>query len=94
MRIVVLDGSGWTMPYDVLQALHGVVDLPAVREWNIDVLVDALVHMSPTTIRVTGNLDAGVRTKIEALANALRDARLWRSNHRYDAVEVVIEIVP
>jgi RNAse (barnase) inhibitor barstar len=98
MRIVELDAGSWTTPRDVLRALHDAVGTPDMQDWNIDILIDAIVgdaHL-PTTIRISGiaKADATIKAKVNALASTLRDVRRWRRNHRYDDVGVVIELVP
>ena len=97
MRIIELDAGSWTTPRDVLRALHDAIGIPDMQDWNIDILIDAIVGDAhpPYTIRISGiaNADADVKAKVKALASTLRDVRRWRRNHRYDDIGVAIEIV-
>jgi RNAse (barnase) inhibitor barstar len=97
MRIVELDAGSWTTPRDVLRALHEAIGTPDMQDWNIDILIDAIVGNAhpPYTIRISGiaKADANIKANVKALASTLRDVRRWRRNHRYDDVGVAIEIV-
>ena len=98
MRIIELDAAGCTTSRDVLRALHDAIGIPDMQDWNIDVLIDAIVGDAhpPCTIRIKGvaKTDATVKANVKALASTLRDVGRWRRNHRYGAVDVAIEIVP
>jgi hypothetical protein len=50
----------------------------------------------PYTIRIAGSakVPSEVRTVIDALAQNIKDARRWRANHRYDDVDVAVDVVP
>jgi hypothetical protein len=43
MRIIELDAGSWTTPRDVLRALHDAIGIPDMQDWNIDILIDAIV---------------------------------------------------
>ena len=98
MRIIELDAGSWTTPRDVLHALHDAIGTPDMQDWNIDILIDAIVGdaHAPTTIRISGiaKIDDAIKANVKALASTLRDVRRWRRNHRYDDVGVAIEFVP
>ena len=98
MRIIELDAGGWKSPRDVLRALHEAIGTPDIPDWNVDLLIDAIVGDShpPCTIRIGGlaNTDDAVKANVKALASTLRDVRRWRRNHRYDEVAITIEIAP
>jgi len=97
MRIIELDAGSWTTPRDVLRALHDAIGIPDMQDWNIDILIDAIVGDAhePTTIHISGiaKADAAIEAKVKALASTLRDVRRWRRNHCYDDFGVAIEIV-
>ena len=98
MRIIELDAGSWTTPRDVLRALHDAIGTPDMQDWNIDILIDAIVGeaTTPTTIRIRGiaKVGADIKANVKALASTLRDVRRWRRNHRYDDIGVSIEIAP
>ena len=98
MQVIELDASGWTTSRDVLRALHEAIGIPDMQDWNIDVLIDAIVGdaHAPCTIRIRGvaKTDDAVKANVKALVSTLRDVRRWRRNHRYGAIDVTIEIVP
>jgi len=97
MRIIELDAGLWTTPRDVLRALHEAIGTPDMPDWNMDLLIDAIVgDTPPCTIRIGGlaKTNAAVKANVKALASTLRDVRRWRRNHRYDDVAVTIEIAP
>jgi hypothetical protein len=96
MRIIELDAGGWLTPRDFLDAVRRAIGAPEGQCSDIDAIVASIVRggsvKPPYTIRVVGAANSEVKTEIEALAKALKDARLWRHNHRHDDVEVAIEI--
>ena len=101
MRIIELDAGGWLTPLDFLDAVHRAIGAPERQSLEADALVDAMIRglnsvQPPYTIRVTGSakVPSEVRKEIAALSQIIKDARRWRANHRYDDVEVAIEIVP
>ena len=98
MRVIELDAGGWTTSRDVLLALHEAIGTPDLQDWNIDVLIDAIVGDAhpPCIIRISGvaKADPIVKANVKALASTLRDVGRWRRNHRYGAVDVTIEVVP
>ena len=98
MRVIELDAGGWTTSRDVLRALHEAIGTPDLQDWNIDVLIDAIVGDArpPCTIRISGvaKTEAAVKANVKALASTLRDVGRWRRNHRYGAVNVTIEVAP
>jgi RNAse (barnase) inhibitor barstar len=96
MRIIELDAGSWTAPRDVLRALHDAIGTPDMQDWNIDILIDAIVEdaNTPYTICIRGIADTDIKANVEALASTLRDVRRWRRNHRYDDIGVAIEIAP
>ena len=51
MRIVELDAGSWTTPRDALRALHDAIGTPDMQDWNIDVLIDAIVGEAHRPIR-------------------------------------------
>jgi len=102
MRIIELDASGCTTPLGFLDALSRAIGAPESRGLDVDAIVDSIIRNDvnsvrpPYTIRVVGTvkLDPKIRMEIETLAKALEDTRIWRANHRYDAIDVAIEIAP
>jgi hypothetical protein len=99
MRIVELDGSGWTTPLDLLSALRAAVGAPGVAD--IDALSEAMIRgavalETPCTVRIagTGHAPSAVKNQIAALTRMIEDARRWRDNHRYGVVSVTLEIAP
>ena len=99
MRVIELDASGWTTPFDVLNALGMAIGMPGVAD--VDALGEAMIRgavssQMPCTIRIagTGHVPSAVRNQIAALAQMIEDARHWRDNHRYGAVGVTLEIAP
>ena len=98
MRVIELDAGGWITSRDVLLALHEAIGTPDLQDWNIDVLIDAIVGDAhpPCRVRISGvaKADATVKANVKALASTLRDVGRWRRNHRYGAVDVTIEVVP
>jgi RNAse (barnase) inhibitor barstar len=100
MRIIELDAGGCKTQPDFLDAVGRAIGAPQGHDWDVDAIVDSIVRggsvQPPYTIRIVGTAkaDSKVKTEIEALAKALKDARLWRHNHRHDDIEVTVEIVP
>jgi len=98
MRVIELDAGSWTTSRDVLRALHDAIGTPDLQDWNIDLLIDAIVGEArpPCTIRISGiaKSEPIVKTNVKALASTLRDVGRWRRNHRYGAVDMTIIIVP
>jgi hypothetical protein len=102
MRIIELDASGCTTPLDFLDAARCAIGAPESRGLDVDAIVDSIIRndvhsvQPPYTIRVVGTvkLDPKIKMEIETLAKALKDTRIWRANHRYEAIDVAIEIAP
>jgi len=98
MQIIELDAGSWTTSRDVLRALHDAIGTPDMQDWNIDVLIDAIVGDAhpPCTIRISGvaKAAADVKANVKALASTLRDVGRWRRNHRYGAIDVTIVVMP
>lgn len=102
MRIIELDSGGWTTPRDFLDGVRRAIGASDGHGLDVDAIVDSMVRgginsvQPPYTIRVVGTAkaDPKIKAEIETLAKALKDARLWRHNHRHDDVEVAIEIAP
>ena len=100
MRVIELDAGGWATPLDFLDAVGRAIGMPKGQGLDSDIIVDSMVRginllQPPYTVRVTGTakVDSKIKSEIETLAKALKDARLWRHNHRHDDIEVAIEIV-
>jgi hypothetical protein len=100
MRIIELDAGGWATPLDFLDVVRRAIGAPEGRGTDVDAIVDWMVRgggaKPPYTIRIAGTAKAPceVGKEIEALAKALKDASLWRHNHRYDDIGVAIETAP
>ena len=101
MRIIELDVSGCTTPLDFLDALSRAIGSPHLLS-SPDAFVDSMIWggmgsvKPPYTVRVVGTskVNSEVKKEIEILAQVIKDARLWRYNHRHDDVEVTVEITP
>lgn len=102
MRIIELDAGGCTTPQDFRDGVRRAIGAPYRGGLDVDTVVDSMVRgginfvKPPYTIRVVGTakVDPKIKTEIETLAKALKDARLWRHNHRHDDIDVAIEIAP
>jgi hypothetical protein len=101
MRIIELNAGGWLTPLDFLNAVGRATGAPEGHGSDADAIVNTMSRglnsvEPPYTIRIAGTtkLPSAVRKEIEALAQIIKDARLWRANHRHDDIEVVIEITP
>ena len=100
MRIIELDAGGWLTPLDFLDAVRRAIGAPERQRLDVDAIVDSMVRggsvQPPYTIRVVGTakVDPKIKTEIKTLAKALKDARQWRANHRYDDIEVAVETAP
>ncbi|HEY0282543.1 MAG TPA: hypothetical protein VGC27_07970 [Rhizomicrobium sp.] len=99
MRIVELDAGGFKTPLDFLAAVRRAIGAPQEPGLNIDTLVGAMLRgcsAGPCVLRIVGmgKAPSPVREEAEALVKALKDASLWRHNHRYEDIGVAIEIVP
>jgi len=99
MRIVELDGSGWTTPLDFINALRITIGAPNAADLDAlgETMIGGAVSLeTPCTIRIAGTRHApsAVKNEIAALTRMIEDARLWRDNHRYGDIGVTIEILP
>ena len=101
MRIIELDAGGCTTPLDFLDALGRAIGSHH-RPTSPNAFVDSMIWggmgsvKRPYTVRVVGTskVNSEVKKEIEILAQVIKDARLWRYNHRHDDVKVAIEIAP
>jgi len=99
MRIVELDGSGWTTPLDFINALRITIGAPNAADLDAlgETMIGGAVSLeTPCTIRIAGTaqVPSAIRNQIVALTQMTEDARRWRDNHRYGAIGVTIEILP
>ena len=102
MRVIELDADGWTTTLDFQHALRCAIGAPECHGWTCDAFVASMTGSGtnslkpPYTIRIFGTaaIASEIRTEIETLAQALKDAHIWRRNHRHDDFEVTLEIAP
>lgn len=102
MRVIELSATNWRTVLDYYDALKEALGARPGHGDSPDAWVDSMVYggineiEAPYLVRITGTANCGddLSAEIQLLADAIRDARVWRLEHYGVDVDVSFRIEP